>query len=400
MEPFSLPCPAGLAPFPSPCPMELGNAGSSRGPCHPLGQPHWAPPVSQAQPPQGTGPGASPGWGRQGEPPQPTLDPFSEAFPNRPFRRQPQPPWAPGTQSCSFPQLQVQGLTQQHGYPGGTFLQPALHYGCQEVPTHCLRQQTHPWQAQQGPPVLGTYQGLEPMGFPGLQALSANVSEMPIDLLSPPGALLSDWHPDTQNLSSGYQDGERHFRGLDSLSGSSNLWPGTTEPGSEVCGAGQGLWRGGVCSTPQVLPTPFSSSYRGAPYRSWLQHVGAQGGCRDSGPLHYTPAPMLNPLRRGTGLFAGLLLPSLSQGDLVCSPDTTQPKAARPCWLETPQINLGPTFQPELPALRDPDLARLDPPGAELAWRPWPNLAEDPGAQQRVENLLNLACSSALPRGG
>ncbi|XP_025037983.2 zinc finger protein 541-like [Pelodiscus sinensis] len=103
---------------------------------------------------------------------------------------------------------------------------------------------------------------------------------------------------------------------------------------------------------------------------------------------HYTPPPMLNPLRQGTGLFAEL---GASLGD--GSPDRLRR-------LDTPQINVGPAFQPVLPVLQDPHLAWLDPPQAEPVWRPWPRLEQDAETQRQVETLLDVACSSALPGGG
>ncbi|KAG6938020.1 ELM2 and Myb/SANT domain containing 1 [Chelydra serpentina] len=94
-------------------------------------------------------------------------------------------------------------------------------------------------------------------------------------------------------------------------------------------------------------------------------------------------------------------------GDCVCArglhcwtlPSTGGSPDPLQC-LDTPQINVGPAFQPALPVLRDPHLARLDPSQAELAWRPWPGLEQNAETQRQVETLLDVACSSALPGGG
>nr|XP_025037983.1 transcriptional-regulating factor 1-like [Pelodiscus sinensis] len=108
---------------------------------------------------------------------------------------------------------------------------------------------------------------------------------------------------------------------------------------------------------------------------------------------HYTPPPMLNPLRQGTGLFAEL---GASLGD--GSPDRLRR-------LDTPQINVGPAFQPVLPVLQDPHLAWLPPPQAEPVWRPWPRLEQDAETQRQgerqhwryqVEELFNRQTSMSL----
>ncbi|EPQ19957.1 Transcriptional-regulating factor 1 [Myotis brandtii] len=64
-----------------------------------------------------------------------------------------------------------------------------------------------------------------------------------------------------------------------------------------------------------------------------------------------------------------------------------------------PRINIGLRFQAEIPELQDVSAVAQDTHKATLVWKPWPEL-ENHDFQQRVENLLNLCCSSALPGGG
>uniref|UniRef100_A0A8C2SAQ5 Transcriptional-regulating factor 1 n=1 Tax=Capra hircus TaxID=9925 RepID=A0A8C2SAQ5_CAPHI len=64
-----------------------------------------------------------------------------------------------------------------------------------------------------------------------------------------------------------------------------------------------------------------------------------------------------------------------------------------------PRINIGLRFQAEIPELQDVSALAQDTHRATLVWKPWPEL-ENHDLQQRVENLLNLCCSSALPGGG
>uniref|UniRef100_H3AKL2 Uncharacterized protein n=1 Tax=Latimeria chalumnae TaxID=7897 RepID=H3AKL2_LATCH len=128
---------------------------------------------------------------------------------------------------------------------------------------------------------------------------------------------------------------------------------------------------------------------------------------------HYTPPPMLNPCRKGVGLFVNLF-PGLttsyaaftSRVSLNSYKQSSGPTVicAILFTLKTriprPHINIGPEFQVELPAVQEKSLAVLEPHRGNLVWRPWGELAEDTDVQQRVESLLNMASSSALPGGG
>ncbi|CAM2116978.1 unnamed protein product [Caretta caretta] len=298
---------------------------------------------------QGTYAALGPGlWPQKIEPANRRLDPFAQAFPNPPFGK----PWVLGTQASrsqgfSLQEIMAQPppIAPQEGYPPASPLLLQLPGGQLEGSGPPLSYCSLPVRQGQGgggygqqrkePLLPCLYQENQPAsysppeGYPGPAPQGLAGPEMYAGLLGPP-----DWPPDAAPSLCCYQ-----------VSGSS-----------------------------------LASSYRGTPYWSRMHRA------RD--PPHYTPTPMLNPLRRGTGLFAELGA-SLGGG----SPDPLQ------C-LDTPQINVGPAFQPALPVLRDPHLARLDPPQADLAWRPWPGLEQDAETQRQVETLLDVACSSALPGGG
>ncbi|XP_023650589.2 uncharacterized protein [Paramormyrops kingsleyae] len=116
-------------------------------------------------------------------------------------------------------------------------------------------------------------------------------------------------------------------------------------------------------------------------------------------PPRYTPSPMLNPLRRGSGLYCSLL-PSLHlrpghQGGFWSAKEEDSPRL--------PHVNVGPQFQAELPPLRDRvdiDTGPAETPGETLLWKPWVELEESENMQEQVEIFLDLCSSSAVPGGG
>ncbi|XP_062892561.1 transcriptional-regulating factor 1-like [Mobula hypostoma] len=120
--------------------------------------------------------------------------------------------------------------------------------------------------------------------------------------------------------------------------------------------------------------------------------------------LHYTPRPMLDPTRRGTGLYSSLSPSTPAIPPFPCSElngfhcmsqdNTTQGDSQTPC------INVGPRFQALVPERWETSPERSGEHRAELVWKPWKGLVESREVQGQVENLLNLACSSALPGGG
>ncbi|XP_054990589.1 transcriptional-regulating factor 1 isoform X5 [Sorex araneus] len=126
----------------------------------------------------------------------------------------------------------------------------------------------------------------------------------------------------------------------------------------------------------------------------------------------YTPPPMLSPVRQGSGLFSSVhpqlpltpLTPTprvlLCRSNSIDGSSVTISPGPREQTVDVePRINIGLRFQAEIPELQDISALAQDTHKATLVWKPWPEL-ENHDLQQRVENLLNLCCSSALPGGG
>ncbi|KAG7215647.1 hypothetical protein INR49_022002, partial [Caranx melampygus] len=125
----------------------------------------------------------------------------------------------------------------------------------------------------------------------------------------------------------------------------------------------------------------------------------------DGGRGHYTPPPMLCPLRVGAGLYCSLTsrrqhrvetvqLHNTHNGvsDLVAMETLTT-------GINKPRINVGRGFQAEIPPLRHHKHVHSNSQNALLVWMPWEEL-ENPVNQQRVEALLTMARSSVVPGGG
>ncbi|KAF6365547.1 transcriptional regulating factor 1 [Rhinolophus ferrumequinum] len=176
---------------------------------------------------------------------------------------------------------------------------------------------------------------------------------------------------------------------------------------------------------PSYNPNP-APSYSGATlYQSQLRSPRVLGDHLLLDPAHelppYTPPPMLSPVRQGSGLFSNVLISGHGPGahpQLPLTPLTPTPRVLL-CRSNSidgsnvtvtpgpgehtidvePRINIGLRFQAEIPELQDVSALAQDTHKATLVWKPWPEL-ENHDLQQRVENLLNFCCSSALPGGG
>ncbi|XP_043931694.1 transcriptional-regulating factor 1-like [Protopterus annectens] len=138
-------------------------------------------------------------------------------------------------------------------------------------------------------------------------------------------------------------------------------------------------------SQQEVSTSPSNKIYNGRLHQSHLWNPSTR--------CHYTPPPMLHPCRKGTGLFQ----PHFNFQE---SPQTFYDEQSSHHMNIAPQINIGPEFQVEIPELQDAILSQLDIHEADLVWKPWTDLAHSRCLQQKVEKLLKLACSSALPGGG
>ncbi|XP_029799282.1 transcriptional-regulating factor 1 isoform X6 [Suricata suricatta] len=177
---------------------------------------------------------------------------------------------------------------------------------------------------------------------------------------------------------------------------------------------------------PPSYPGNPAASYSGATlYQSQLRSPRVLGEHLLLDPAHelppYTPPPMLSPVRQGSGLFSNVLISGHGPGahpQLPLTPLTPTPRVLL-CRSNSidgsnvtvtpgpgeqtidvePRINIGLRFQAEIPELQDVSALAQDAHKATLVWKPWPEL-ENHDLQQRVENLLDLCCSSALPGGG
>ncbi|XP_064293465.1 zinc finger protein 541 isoform X1 [Phalacrocorax carbo] len=124
----------------------------------------------------------------------------------------------------------------------------------------------------------------------------------------------------------------------------------------------------------------------------------------------YTPPPMLSPVREGSGLYFSTLCSSSADGDpsqlLGAALGRTDGDFGFCLVKESarigvqPHINVGRRFQAEVPNLRDRSLLGKDEQAASLVWKPWGDIATNPETQDRVTELLNMACSSVMPGGG
>ncbi|KAF1496890.1 hypothetical protein FQV17_0012756, partial [Megadyptes antipodes antipodes] len=124
----------------------------------------------------------------------------------------------------------------------------------------------------------------------------------------------------------------------------------------------------------------------------------------------YTPPPMLSPVREGSGLYFSTLCSSSADGDpnqLFTAVLGRMDRDFGFCLMKDnanisvqPHINVGSRFQAEVPDLRDRSQLEKDEQAALLVWKPWGDIATNPETQDRVTELLNMACSSVMPGGG
>ncbi|XP_014379046.1 zinc finger protein 541 isoform X2 [Alligator sinensis] len=124
----------------------------------------------------------------------------------------------------------------------------------------------------------------------------------------------------------------------------------------------------------------------------------------------YTPPPMLSPIREGSGLYFNTVCSSSEKGDPSQLFSTILDRMDGDFGFSLvkdntkisiePHINIGSQFQAEIPNLQDRSVLENDEHGASLVWKPWGNIATNQEMQDRVTELLDVACSSAMPGGG
>ncbi|XP_054457612.1 uncharacterized protein LOC129093579 [Anoplopoma fimbria] len=141
------------------------------------------------------------------------------------------------------------------------------------------------------------------------------------------------------------------------------------------------------------LQQQASPNYTGTPFSSRLHSSRGQKRGR------YTPLPLLNPVRRGAGLYSSLSALHHREEEKTCGKEEDE------C-VVLPYVNVGHEFQAELP----PCFVNLEgsrvcspeeeSPREQLLWKPWDKLQETTNLQDQVERLLSMCSSSCVPGGG
>ncbi|XP_011604630.1 transcriptional-regulating factor 1-like isoform X2 [Takifugu rubripes] len=151
----------------------------------------------------------------------------------------------------------------------------------------------------------------------------------------------------------------------------------------------------------------FPASRRGVLYQSLLHEDASMGNGVSF--RHYTPPPMLCPVRAGPGLYCSLTSRRVKRaqtiqlhntpGDHVAVETNSPPPGTLRTRANQPQINVGRGFQAEIPLLHEKRHADADSHNALQLWSAWEEM-DLPVNQQRVEALLLMARSSVVPGGG
>ncbi|KAJ8982930.1 hypothetical protein NQ317_004586 [Molorchus minor] len=111
---------------------------------------------------------------------------------------------------------------------------------------------------------------------------------------------------------------------------------------------------------------------------------------KPQGSARYTPQPILNPQRPGTGLYTNLK-GKLNDDSISWNNDPIPESDS------TPHINLGPQFQCKLPLFTStPNRTNPEPTYEDLLWDPGINNCTD----SEVDMYLDFACCAAVPGGG
>ncbi|CAH0550552.1 unnamed protein product [Brassicogethes aeneus] len=150
-----------------------------------------------------------------------------------------------------------------------------------------------------------------------------------------------------------------------------------------------------VFLSPTTLPSSPVRASRKRPRSEPLQlpvfHQSKLRATRSkpAGSSPFTPQPILNPQRQGTGLFNGIKNKNEENSIWSCEPI--------PETDSTPHINVGPKFQCNIPVFQSvPDRLSPVPKHEDLLWDPGINNCSD----SEVEIYLDFACCAAVPGGG
>ncbi|XP_063757269.1 transcriptional-regulating factor 1-like isoform X2 [Eleginops maclovinus] len=142
----------------------------------------------------------------------------------------------------------------------------------------------------------------------------------------------------------------------------------------------------------EQLQQQVSPIYTGTPFPSILHLSRGQRRGR------YTPQPLINPLRRGTGLYSSISHLNHREEETKFKEEEDESVS--------PYVNVGHDFQAELPpCLVDGERSRVwcpeeESPREQLLWKPWDMLEDNTNLQDQVERLLSMCSSSCVPGGG
>ncbi|KAM6894208.1 uncharacterized protein PEZ65_021891 [Lycodopsis pacificus] len=142
-----------------------------------------------------------------------------------------------------------------------------------------------------------------------------------------------------------------------------------------------------------LLEQQAAPIFTGTPFPSILHSSRGQKRGR------YTPRPLLNPVRRGTGLYSSISSLNHREEETTCGAEEEE------C-VVLPYVNVGHDFQAELPpCFVDVEGSRVwspeeESPREQLLWKPWDKLEEATNLQDQVELLLSMCSSSCVPGGG
>ncbi|XP_023698897.2 mitotic deacetylase-associated SANT domain protein-like isoform X1 [Paramormyrops kingsleyae] len=186
-------------------------------------------------------------------------------------------------------------------------------------------------------------------------------------------------------------------------------------------------WKRRPRPEPLFIPPPKPSSLIAPPayhnITSYQSHLRSPVRLADSTMIipPYTPPPILSPVREGSGLYFSTILSSVAASSQGLPPPPTPKTSTRSLLRSTssditppilpvmgeatpvsiePRINIGQQYQADIPTLLDRSVAQQDVHLADLVWLPVPELQSTPLLQERVNDLMNLACSSAVCGGG